>query len=571
MTNSNTSPDEMKAELERLRREAAALKLAEQGSVSSIKANGGLSPSFLEANFGVHEKPQGQSSRSKPRTVINKALWLLLLAVVMGVLVVIGSSLGRKKNAPATTPGDADMVEEASSTVDVAALDQVEDFSTQGIDYYHAAGAKARSGRSRDSDDSKSGRSRDSDDSEDSSDEEYANVVKPNRPNPTRAPGPSPTRVPVQAPTRAPVQAPTRSPVLAPTTFPVAASCSPPNCVTRAELQSHNSGNNCWLAIHGKVYDLTSYATDDHPGGSRVITNHCGTDGTSAYGVFHKAKLLAILSNNIYKGSLETMPTRSGEIRWGGSDDNSGDSSSDSSGDSSDDMSEDSDETNYNPAPPRDPSPGPIPGPSALPTLLPTSNSQPSSTLGPTPDPTLGRTLDPTVGPTPGPTPTPNQTPGTTPNPTLGRAPDPTPRPTPDPTTGPIPDPTPNPTPGRTPDPTPRPTPDPTPGSTPDPTSGPTPIPTPGPTPDPTPQPTPGVQFISSAQLQSHDTASDCWVAIHGNVYDLTVYAGNHPGGARVITNLCGTDGTTMYAAFHDPVLLGLLLNNNEMQGPLQN
>jgi cytochrome b involved in lipid metabolism len=52
---------------------------------------------------------------------------------------------------------------------------------------------------------------------------------------------------------------------------------------------------------------------------------------------------------------------------------------------------------------------------------------------------------------------------------------------------------------------------------------------------------------ISMAKLQSHNSQSDCWVALHGNIYDLTSYANCHPGGAHVMTNLAGTDGTSEY------------------------
>lgn len=473
---------EMKAELERLRGEVATLKLAEQGRVASIKDGGtrGFSPSFLEANFGIHEQASGVYRHKERRSGITKTLWLLLLVGGMAAMLAIGATM-----APAGTQ----VVEEPSS--DVAAFNGVDETQAEAVG--RVVGAKTRSGRSRSSESS-----------EDSSDEGY-NPVTPAKPNPTRAPVPSPTRAPVPSPTRAPIPSPT--PV------PGGNTCSPPSCVTRAELQRHSSANNCWLALHGRVYDLTSYAANEHPGGPRVITNHCGTDGTSAYGVFHNSGLLSILSNNSFKGSLETRSTR-GRNSFSGS----GDSSEES-----EEPMDSSDETNYNPAPTPDPSPDPTPSPVS-------AEVQPSPTPDPSPDPTP-RPVSSEVQPSPTPRPASNSQPAPTRNPT----------------------------------------PDPTPGPTPDPTPGPTPDPTPGPTPDPTPGPTPGVQTISSAQLQNHNSANDCWVLIDGDVYDLTVYADKHPGGASVITNLCGTDGSAMYAIFHDTVLLGLLLTKGELQGPFGN
>lgn len=45
--------------------------------------------------------------------------------------------------------------------------------------------------------------------------------------------------------------------------------------MTSAELQEHASHKDCWLAIHGKVYDITNYLVD-HPGGDDVMLEHAG-------------------------------------------------------------------------------------------------------------------------------------------------------------------------------------------------------------------------------------------------------------------------------------------------------
>lgn len=61
---------------------------------------------------------------------------------------------------------------------------------------------------------------------------------------------------------------------------------------------------------------------------------------------------------------------------------------------------------------------------------------------------------------------------------------------------------------------------------------------------------------ISLAELQKHNKDDDCWVAIHGIVYDLTDFADEHPAGAQSILNLGGTDGTKAFAAVHQKVML---------------
>ena len=62
--------------------------------------------------------------------------------------------------------------------------------------------------------------------------------------------------------------------------------------------------------------------------------------------------------------------------------------------------------------------------------------------------------------------------------------------------------------------------------------------------------------MVTMEELASHNTATDCWVGLYGNVYDLTDYAKKHPGGARIVTNLAGSDGTSEYQRFHSQGLL---------------
>jgi len=67
------------------------------------------------------------------------------------------------------------------------------------------------------------------------------------------------------------------------------------------------------------------------------------------------------------------------------------------------------------------------------------------------------------------------------------------------------------------------------------------------------------VDEITLEELAAHDNIEDCWQAILGSVYDLTLYAPEHPGGAFFITDHCGVDSTAEYGLFHEPVLLNLI------------
>lgn len=57
---------------------------------------------------------------------------------------------------------------------------------------------------------------------------------------------------------------------------------SAPTGFTLSDVENHNSSTNCWTAVYGNVYDVTSFISQ-HPGGSRAIISLCGTDGTSAF------------------------------------------------------------------------------------------------------------------------------------------------------------------------------------------------------------------------------------------------------------------------------------------------
>jgi L-lactate dehydrogenase (cytochrome) len=50
--------------------------------------------------------------------------------------------------------------------------------------------------------------------------------------------------------------------------------------ITFPELQSHCNATSCWMALHGRVYDLTNFLSQ-HPGGSAILLKHSGSDATS--------------------------------------------------------------------------------------------------------------------------------------------------------------------------------------------------------------------------------------------------------------------------------------------------
>jgi cytochrome b involved in lipid metabolism len=84
-------------------------------------------------------------------------------------------------------------------------------------------------------------------------------------------------------------------------------------------------------------------------------------------------------------------------------------------------------------------------------------------------------------------------------------------------------------------------------------------LPDSGTTPDASGQPgangqsgsTTGSLILSTAEITKHNTRSDCWSIVKGKVYNLTSYVQSHPGGASVIANICGKDGSGAFSNQH--------------------
>jgi len=56
----------------------------------------------------------------------------------------------------------------------------------------------------------------------------------------------------------------------------------PSSAITRAELRQHNSQYDCWMVLHGKVYNVTKYIPY-HPGGFDEVMRGAGIDGTKLF------------------------------------------------------------------------------------------------------------------------------------------------------------------------------------------------------------------------------------------------------------------------------------------------
>jgi cytochrome b involved in lipid metabolism len=55
---------------------------------------------------------------------------------------------------------------------------------------------------------------------------------------------------------------------------------------------------------------------------------------------------------------------------------------------------------------------------------------------------------------------------------------------------------------------------------------------------------------VTLAEVSKHCHKSDCWVIIHRNVYDVTKYIPEHPGGAMIYVK-AGGDCSQLFDSYH--------------------
>jgi len=63
--------------------------------------------------------------------------------------------------------------------------------------------------------------------------------------------------------------------------------------------------------------------------------------------------------------------------------------------------------------------------------------------------------------------------------------------------------------------------------------------------------PTLGEKTFTVAQVSQHNSESSCYTIVNGNVYDVTAFINQHPGGSEKILAMCGVDATSAFTQKH--------------------
>jgi len=83
-----------------------------------------------------------------------------------------------------------------------------------------------------------------------------------------------------------------------------APSASAKKTYTSEEVKKHNKDTDCWVVLHGEVYDVTKFL-NDHPGGKKAIMLYAGKDATTEFDMLHSKDLLARYGPEFHIGALQ--------------------------------------------------------------------------------------------------------------------------------------------------------------------------------------------------------------------------------------------------------------------------
>jgi cytochrome b involved in lipid metabolism len=63
-------------------------------------------------------------------------------------------------------------------------------------------------------------------------------------------------------------------------------------------------------------------------------------------------------------------------------------------------------------------------------------------------------------------------------------------------------------------------------------------------------------------EVSKHNTKDDIWLVIHNDVYDITDFIDEHPGGKSMLVTVGGKDATEYFEELHNPRILQEVAEN---------
>jgi len=58
-------------------------------------------------------------------------------------------------------------------------------------------------------------------------------------------------------------------------------------------------------------------------------------------------------------------------------------------------------------------------------------------------------------------------------------------------------------------------------------------------------------RLIGAAEVSEHNTQEDLWIIVNGQIFDITAYQHEHPGGEKVFKKVAGVDATKQFLKNH--------------------